>query len=428
MPADTVETPPAPAPSRAGASHQGSFFRQSGWLMVATVTGGIFMTLVHFLSKAIPEAEYSQFGVFLSVAMFIPALPLQMVLAQQTARALALHREHELSGLIRAAWLGTFLVWLVAVLLVLIFQQSIMTQWKITNPAALWLTLPVLILTVWVPMFYGVLQGQQNFLWLGWSMIVHGVGRLGIGALAVLALHWQAAGMMTGMLVGLTAALVIAVWPTRSLWLTSAQAFEWRGVLHQIIPLFLGIGVFQFMLTADTMFVKAYFSGDESAYYISAGTLSRAAMWLVGPLAVVMFPKIVHAKARAEKSDLMGVVLAGTAILAAGGATGLCVLGPWVVKIVYPPGYVQPTSALLLWYAWAMVPFSVANVLLNNLLARSLFKVVPPLCVLAVAYAFALTRFHDTPVMVIRTLCVGNSLMLAICAWYTWIWKTPDHH
>ena len=103
MLAEQVEPPPMTA-----AAHRASFFRQSGWLMIATVAGGMFMTAVHFLSQAMPEAEYGQFVAFLSVAMFIPAMPLQMVLAQQTARALALHREHELSGLIRAAWLGTF--------------------------------------------------------------------------------------------------------------------------------------------------------------------------------------------------------------------------------------------------------------------------------------------------------------------------------
>ena len=110
------------------------------------------------------------------------------------------------------------------------------------------------------------------------------------------------------------------------------------------------------MLTADTMLVRGCFSGDDSAYYVSAGTLSRASMWLVGPLAAVMFPKIVHAKAKAEKSDLMGVVLIGTVILAAGGATGLWVLGPWVVKFMFEPSYVQAASVLLPWYAWAVVP------------------------------------------------------------------------
>ena len=401
-------------------AHRASFFRQSGWMMIATVAGGMFMTAVHLLSRAMPASQYGEFGALLSVAMFIPAMPLQMVLAEQTARARALHREHELSGLIRAAWLGTFVIWLVVVGLVLLFQSSIIAQWKITNPAALWLTLPVLLLTVWVPMFYGVLQGQQNFLWLGWSMMSQGVGRLALGAFAVLVLHFYAPGMVLGMLAGLTIALVLAIWPTRSLWLASPQPFEWRSLLRQVIPLTLGFGAYQFMLTADTMLVRGCFSGADSAYYVSAGTLSRASMWLVGPLAVVMFPKIVHAKAKAEKSDLMGVVLLGTVILAAGGAMGLWVLGPWVVRFVFGPSYVQADAVLLPWYAWAVVPISVANVLLNNLLARSLFKVVPALCVLAGVYTLALTQFHDTPVMVIKTLGVCNVLLLAVCAYYTW--------
>src|SRR5664279_1371864 len=168
------------------------------------------------------------------------------------------------------------------------------------------------------------------------------------------------------------------------------------------------------------MLIRGCFSADDSAFYGSAGTFARASMWLVGPLAAVMFPKIVHAKARAEKSDLMGLVLLGTVILAAGGAIGLWVLGPWVVPFMFKPSYVQPAAVLLPWYAWAVVPLAVANVLLSNLLARSLFKVVPALCVLVGVYVFALTRFHDTPVMVIQTLGVCNVLLLAVCAWYTW--------
>ena len=67
-----------------------------------------------------------------------------------------------------------------------------------------------------------------------------------------------------------------------------------------------------------------------------------------------------------------------------------------------------------------MVPLALANVLLNNLIARSFFKVVPALCLLAPGYAFALTRFHDTPVTVLKTLGVFNLLLLAVCAWFTW--------
>ena len=195
---------------------------------------------------------------------------------------------------------------------------------------------------------------------------------------------------------------------------------EWRSLLRQVIPLVLGFGAYQFLLTADTMFVRACFSENTSAFYGSAGTLARASMWLVGPLATVMFPKLVHAKARAEKTDLVGVVLVGTVILAAGGAMGLWVLGPWVVTFMFKPSYVHDATMLLPWYAWAVVPLAVANVLLYNLLAHARFKVVPALLVLAGGYAVALTQFHRTPEMVIKTLGVCNLLLLAICALYSW--------
>src|SRR5258706_10705236 len=95
------------------ASHRSTFFRQSGWLMTANVGGGALMWAVHFLSKRIPEAEYGVFGTLLALVMCVPAIPLQTVLAQQTARALAKHREGEVAGVLRLFWLGTTLLWLV---------------------------------------------------------------------------------------------------------------------------------------------------------------------------------------------------------------------------------------------------------------------------------------------------------------------------
>ena len=143
-------------------------------------------------------------------------------------------------------------------------------------------------------------------------------------------------------------------------------------------------------------------------------------MWLVGPLAAVMFPKIVHSHAKAEKSDLMGLVLIGTGLLAVAGAAGLSMLGPWVVRFMSGEAYVRVASSVLPWYASAMVPLALANVLLNNLMARSRFGVVPALCILALAYGWALTRFHDSLVMVLQTLGVFNLLLLGVCAWFTW--------
>jgi O-antigen/teichoic acid export membrane protein len=181
----------------------------------------------------------------------------------------------------------------------------------------------------------------------------------------------------------------------------------------------LGFGAVQFFFTADMMFVKAYFPGDDAAFYLSAGTLSRGLMWLVVPLATVMFPKIVHSVARSEKSNLLGVVLLGTGILAAGGAVGLTILGPWIVKLAYSKAYVSVAASVLPWYAWAMVPLSLAYALVNNLMARSQFRIVPVLLLLAAAYGIALTQFHSSLIMVLKTLGVFNLLLLGVCSWFT---------
>src|ERR1700750_355193 len=84
-----------------GEVHKGSFFRQSGWLMIANVGGGVLMWAVHFLSKRIPEAEYGVFVALLAVAMCIPTMPLQMALTHQTAQAVARNRLRQLAGMIR---------------------------------------------------------------------------------------------------------------------------------------------------------------------------------------------------------------------------------------------------------------------------------------------------------------------------------------
>ena len=409
-------------PAAAEAAHRASFFRQSGWLMVANIGGGMLMWGVHLLNKALPPGQYGSFGAFLTVVMLLPTIPLQMIMTQQTAKALATDRRGELSCLIRFVWAGTTLLWCLGAGVLLIWQKNILAALNMTDVVGLWVTAFVVLLSLWMPMFWGALQGAQNFLWLGWSMLSNGIGRITVSVVAVLLLHAYAAGMMGGVLVGVTLAAGIGGWVTRSLWLAPSKTFDWRGILQQVTPLMLGFLGFQILFTADTLFVKHYFTGGTVDFYVSAGTMSRALMWLVLPLSAVMFPRLVHSAARSEKSNLLALVLPGTAILAAVGAVGLCLVGPFVVKLAYSEAYVKVATSVLPWYAGAMIPLALANVLLNNLMARPDSKLALSLCVivLAVGYMAALTQFHDSLVTVLKTMGIFNLGLLAVCAWFTW--------
>jgi hypothetical protein len=208
------------------------------------------------------------------------------------------------------------------------------------------------------------------------------------------------------------------------LWSLPAERFDGKDLMRQILPLMLGFGACQFMFTSDTMYAKAYFSPDAMKPYVAAGTLSRGLLWLVLPLASVMFPKIVHANAKSEKNNLFGLVVLGTAVLGLCGMAGLWLVGPLVVKIVYKSSDLVGTMALIPWYAGAMVPLALANVMVNDLLARARFGVVPFMVLLAAAYGFALPQimnhFPGRLEVVLQTLGAFNLLLFGICAWFTW--------
>jgi O-antigen/teichoic acid export membrane protein len=406
-----------------------AFFRQSGWLMMANIISGILTLGVHFLSKRIPEAQYSIFGTMLMVTACIPTIPLQMVYAQQTAQSLVTNRERQLAGMIRLGWLWTFIIWAIAATVICFYQAQIVQEWKLPGAHILYVTLAAVLMNLWMPLFAGVLQGRQDFFWLGWGTIANGAGRAFIAIFLVLAFGSGATGMVLGAVAGIGAWAFIGMWRSRDLWTVKPEKFDGSALLRQVVPLFLGFGACQFLFTTDTIYCMAFFSNDEMAPYVAAGTLSRALLWLVLPLAAVMFPKIVHATAKSEKTNLLGIVLLGTGTLAICCTAGLCLVGPLAVKIVFKSAYVNETTALLPWYAGAMIPLALGNVLVNDLLARGKFKIVVPMVLLALAYGFTLPavlhRYYghltDVKVMEMALQVLGgfNLLLLASAVWFS---------
>jgi len=401
-----------------------AFFRQSGWLVLTTIVGGAMTFGVHFLNKGITDAEYSIFVTLMMATACIPAMPLQMVFTQQSASALATNRERQLAGMIRLAWFWTTALWIVGALVVFFFQSTIVKQWQLPSAAGLWVTMPMVLVSLWLPLFSGLMQGRQDFFWLGWTTIIGGIGRLAGAAGFVLMLSGGATGMMAGAFIGVGLSVAIGIWRTRDLWRLKPEPFNLKASMGEILPLMLGFGASQFMFTSDSMFVKAFFSNDAMKPYGAAGTLSRAVLWVVMPMAAVMFPKIVHAQAKSEKSNLFNIVVLGTAVMGVCGAIGLWIVGPLVVRIVFKSSDVDETIRLIPWYAGAMIPLALANVMVNDLLARKRYGVVPFMVLLAVAYGFTLPymlrHYPGSFVVALQTLGAFTFLLFLVCAWFTW--------
>ncbi len=96
----------ATAATAAEPKHHVTFFRQSGWMMITTIVSGVFMSLIHVLSKKIPNSEYSVMGTLFQLLnwMTIPAIGLQMTFAQQSSSVVTDADRRQLAGTIRGSF------------------------------------------------------------------------------------------------------------------------------------------------------------------------------------------------------------------------------------------------------------------------------------------------------------------------------------
>ena len=414
--------------------HYVTFFKQSGWLMFASVASGGLMFAVHpIVSRGVPPGEYGVFTTLLQVIalMGIPAVGLQPVIAQQAAAATTDEQKRVVASEFRGVWTAIFFIWLAMILVVAIFWQQALAGLKIENSAALAAALVVGLASMWMPLVNGILQGRQNFAWLGHTNILNGVGRLGLIAIVVFLFHGWAASAMSAVFAGMMMVVLVGGWQVRDVWKTPKVPVAWRNWLGRVVPLTFGLGAATFMLSADMIFTQNYFPREQTGFYAAAGMIGRALVFFTQPLSAVMFPKLARSKATGEKSHALELAL-GATLLAGLAAAVCCSLFPSLPlrAACYKPDYIAIASPLVPWFAWCMLPLTLSYVLINSLMARSKFAAVPWLVLVAIAYGVALSmvgshakNLADTQAglrMMIQTLGGFNLLLFGVCAWFTW--------
>ena len=147
---------PVPSTNRGSASL--SFFRQTGWMVVATTLGGVLMYSVHIPAAArLPASEYGVFQALLQVMnlMLIPAIGLQSIIAQQAAAAISASQQRQLASTVRVLLAGVSLIWLVMAGAAWGWHDRLIAGLQIAHPAALWVTVVIGLTMLWWPILQG---------------------------------------------------------------------------------------------------------------------------------------------------------------------------------------------------------------------------------------------------------------------------------
>ena len=148
----------------------------------------------------------------------------------------------------------------------------------------------------------------------------------------------------------------------------------------------------------------------------------------IAPIAAVMFPTIVRNMALSKKTDALLLTLAVTGGFACLAATG-CTLFPKLPLAILFPDKIG-ASVLVPSYVWVLVPLALANVLIQNLLARGRFAATPWLIAVPILYVLTLLAFKSRLValpddfsafkVIIHIMGFFCLLLFGVAAWFTW--------
>jgi O-antigen/teichoic acid export membrane protein len=412
---------------------ESGFLQQSSWMVIATFAGGMMMALVHTVARKMGAAEYSTFVALLRllIIMSIPMVALQTIFARQAAAVTNDLQQRRLIATVRAIMLGTFVVWLGCAVVVLAAARPLAHLLKVSNPWALYFTLMIGLVGLWIPVAKGVLQGQHKFFGLGWLQISDGAGRFGFMLLLILCFGGKATAAMFAVMVGQMLTLAFGAWQTFPVWsVRPGLSFNWKRWLGDALPLTFGLGTVLLMSSIDMLFVQGLFTDTrQTALYSGAMLTGFAIIQFIAPVALVMFARVVKSVAHSQVGSSLGLTLWATILFGALAGVGCTILPILPLRLMY---FGNPemwkAAPLVPWFAWALLPLTVANVLVQNILARGRFRAVLWLVLVPAGYAGALCLqapdlvrmiYFDAFVRVIQTLGVASTALCLVAAWFS---------
>ncbi len=210
---------------------------------------------------------------------------------------------------------------------------------------------PLLVLTFFIPVAYGVLQGMERFVALGALMLAVAGSRIVIGVPWTLA-GGGAGGPLFGQAVGSLLALLATVWLIRGYLLGRGTGAASSGLRRRPDRRTLAAGgafiAFALISNLDVLLAKLLLSPHAAGEYAALVTVEKIVIFLPAAIAVVMVPSA--AKARHAEGSA-GRVLRIAALLVA--VTTMLVAIPAAIaphlllQTMFGPKYVSAAAGVL---------------------------------------------------------------------------------
>jgi O-antigen/teichoic acid export membrane protein len=305
-------------------------------------------------SRVLTPAGYGDFTalIALTVIVAVPSGAAQTIVADRLAAYGAAGDRTTIAYLIRhaaahvlvyATVLGT--LYLAAIPLI----NSVMDLQSSGSAVAL---APMLVLSFFTPVAFGILQGLERYTALGLVMLWIAISRILFGVPWALSDFGHGpGGAFLGMAVGNLTALVVVWWIVRHQRAPAGTGAARAGAKRKVDAKTIAAGGafvgFAFLSNFDVILAKLVLDSHGSGEYAALATVEKILVFLPGAVALLMVPSA--AKARAGTGDAARVLrISALAVLAATVIVALpAVLAPrFVIETMFGPDYAEASGGV----------------------------------------------------------------------------------
>jgi O-antigen/teichoic acid export membrane protein len=392
-------------------------------VMILSQAAGAANMLFHVvMGRTLSTAEYGVLVAMLSTVLtvWMPMLAVQNTFAHFTEYLRQEGRVGDVRLLINSWCRRLLIVALFTIAAAFFGRRALASFFHIQDHAVLMIAVVCLLPALVLPVFVGILQGGQRFVWMSVAAQGWGVVRLLLGAglmlvvapVAVVGLIAHCVGVASGLAVGVVGtSIFLGGAPRKSGMLPACDRYFALSLI--------GLLAFSLLMYGDVGLVKHFFPNPEDyGNYARASTIARTIVFLALPITIAMFPKVVSragGTSSQRRTMIKALAICGGIIMM---AVSLCwVLAGVMLKILFDVDVPDPNLIYLIRFlAVAMSPLGLTFALMSFEMAQNRFLCILPVALCAVAYVGGVFVFHGSLVQVISVLAAASlgSLVLLV--------------
>lgn len=340
-----------------------SFLKSSSYIVICSSLALLANYVLHlYLGRSLGPEGYGIFSALHAVGLLF-ALPFTAINFTVASELIGLNKAQ-----IRAYLKQLFLFDLILIgALLVVFLASgkwIMSFLHLNDLSFLFITLLIPLSAIFQINIFGILQGLQLFKTYGLVIFSSQFLRL-ISGVFLVVIGFGVDGALLSSTIGTLCSVILGGFYIKDYLALSVgriKRFIMTRLFKKIIFYSAYTAAFAFFFYIDIPLVKHLFSPYETGLFSVAAVLGKVPIYLVGPVGLVIFSKVVEMKKRDEpyfRFFLFSLFIAFLALIFIG--LGYIIFAPLVIKMLFGKAYLEAIP-LVRYYGLATIVLSLASI------------------------------------------------------------------